>query len=95
MGLINTYTDANKVTDTALKVQYAVVPDKYTSTGWVEDPDSGAESCVTYERIFYRVHRYATKSYSYVGMDYSTAVACQNAKVAKYTRNYSKVIVEE
>ena len=95
MGLINTYTDANKVTDQLLRVQYAVVPDKCSYTGWVEqESPSGAtyEVWTTYDKMYYRVFRYATKSYSYVGMDETTAKACLNAKVSQYTRGYSRVV---
>ena len=82
MGLLSSYNDTNKVTDTALRVQYAVEPDTYEYVGWQKDPDRDVSSWVTFERPYYRVHRYATKSYSYVGMDEATAISCQNAKIA-------------
>ena len=91
MGLLSSYSDYNKVTSTALKVQYAVEPDRYEYTGWVEDPERDVSSWVTYDRPYYRVTRYATKSYSYVGMDEATAISCQNAKVSQYTRSFSRV----
>ena len=90
MGLLTSYSDYNKVTETALKVQYAVEPDRYEYTGWVEDPERDVSSWVTYDRPYYRVTRYATKSYSYVGMDEATAISCQNAKVSQYTRSFSR-----
>lgn len=76
MGLLTSYSDYNKVTHTALKVQYAVVPDKYEYVGWYPDPERDVSSWVTYDRPYYRVTRYATKSYSYVGMDEATALCC-------------------
>lgn len=41
---------------------------------------------------YYRVTRYAQKQYEYVGMDYATAVSCQNAKIQQYTRSYSRIV---
>ena len=79
MGLLSSYSNYNKVTDNALRVQYAVEPDIYTYTGWITEPsESGGtvERWVSYKKMFYRVHRYATKSYSYVGMDEATALSC-------------------
>ena len=90
MGLLSSYNDYNKVTHSALKVQYAVVPDTYEFVGWYGE-EGKVSSWVTFNRPFYRVTRYATKSYSYVGMDEATALCCQNAKVSQYTRPYSRV----
>jgi len=95
MGLLTTYNDTNKVTDSALRVQYAVESDKCAYRGWIDAPmpDGGTvQVWVDGEKWFYRVHRYATKSYSYVGMDEATAKACQNAKIAQYTRAFSRVV---
>ena len=39
----------------------------------------------------YEVTRYATKSYSFVGMDRTTAKSCASAKRSQYTRQYSRV----
>ena len=35
--------------------------------------------------------RYATKNYSFVGMDHETAEACAQAKIAQYTRSHRRV----
>jgi hypothetical protein len=40
-----------------------------------------------YALPIYQFQRIATKSYSYVGMNEATAKACQDAKLAQYTRN--------
>lgn len=36
----------------------------------------------------YEFHRLATKEYSYVGMTEAAAKACQDAKLAQYTRKF-------
>ena len=92
MGLLNYYNDSNKVVDTALQVQYACVPETYEAHGWIPDPNLSSLSVLTdYTAQYWVVHRYATKSYGYVGMDYNTAISCQNAKVNQYTRPFSRV----
>ena len=40
---------------------------------------------------YYKVTRYATKNYSFVGMDRATAMQCAEAKVAQYTRGHTHV----
>ena len=40
---------------------------------------------------YYKVTRYATKNYSFVGMNYATASKCAAAKVAQYTRGHTHV----
>lgn len=40
---------------------------------------------------YYQLTRYCTKSYSYVGMDYQTAVECASVKRAQYTRDYARI----
>ena len=93
MGLLSSYGNFNKVTNTALQVKYAVEPDSYDYTGWVEDEGAETSTLIKYSRPFFRIHRYATKSYSYVGMDDATALSCQSDKIAMYTRPYSRVIM--
>ena len=39
---------------------------------------------------FYRYTRTRTKSYSYIGLDRATAIACANAMNEKYTRLYRR-----
>lgn len=85
MGLLTEYNDSNKVTNTALNIKYSVEEDSFTAT----NPD-GTSSTTRY----YRCTRYAQKQYMYVGMDYTTALSCQNAKISQYTRNYSRITGE-
>lgn len=40
---------------------------------------------------YYKLTRYCTKSYAYVGMDYQTAKDCASAKRAQYTRDYARL----
>lgn len=40
---------------------------------------------------YYKVTRYATKNYSFVGMDRATAMQCAEAKAAQYTRGHTHV----
>ena len=81
MDLLSTYSNTNKVTDTALNVKYSV--EMGTMTKKVYPEGKGSYGGVQYVQTpYYRVTRYATKQYNYVGMDYNTAVSCQNAKIA-------------
>ena len=81
MALLNSYGNANKVTDTALNVKYSVEMGTMTRKEYPEG--KGSTGGVQYVQTpYYRVTRYATKKYNYVGMDYATAVSCQNAKIA-------------
>ena len=50
-----------------------------------------SEPVIELSTSYYLVTRYATKTYSYVGMDYKTAAECASAKRAQYTRNYATV----
>lgn len=91
MALLSAYNDYNKVTSTALNVKYSI--EMGTMTKKVTTGGKGSSGSTQYiDEPYYRVTRYATKSYSYVGMDYNTAVACQNAKISQYTRPYSRIV---
>lgn len=67
------WADSNKVTDEPLQIRYAA---KY----------GGSLGGRKLEGKAYEYHRYATKTYRYVGMDERTARACAEAKLAQYTR---------
>lgn len=74
MSLLNSHSNStNKVTHTALDVRYEA--GDFT---WGALPGG-----LTSPR---EVHRYATKSYSYVGMTLAAAKTCAAAKRNKYTR---------
>lgn len=76
MGYCTYYDDRNKVTYQGLMIKYRVEPYQFEANGGQ-----------TYNG--YMATRYATKYYSYVGMDASTAKSCQDAKLAQYTRLYA------
>ncbi len=87
MALLTSYGDYNKVTDSALNVKYSV------EMGTMRMIGTGAQGqTVVYNQPYYRVSRYAQKQYEYVGMNYETAVSCQNAKIDQYTRSYSRIV---
>ena len=85
MGLFTTYNDENKVTHSGLAIRYSIEPEYKSVT----------LSGETYTTKYYRVSRYATKRYSYVGMDYTTARQCAEAKANQYYRNYSIIGMNE
>lgn len=82
MALLNTYGAANRVVTEDKVVTYSInrVQGEWTyiisSNQWY-----------TYYTVF-EYHRYCTKTYSYVGMDLTTARNCAAAMVTKYTRNF-------
>lgn len=69
MGLLTTYSAANRVVDSDTPVTYKV-------------------NAIVYEmwHAAYEVHRYKTKSYKYVGMDFATAQQCAATAAAYYQR---------
>lgn len=96
MALLNTYTSTNQVVTQGLVVKYSIEQDTITLAGWHTDPDDpGVEIWSEYEKVFYRCKRYATKRYSYVGLDAATAASCAAAKIAKYTRAYSQITITD
>jgi hypothetical protein len=81
MGLRTDYSDTNLEIDEALRVTYAVMKIS-GSWGWIAANVSGAYS---YMREF---HRYAAKSFKYVGMTHTAAKKCRDAMVKYFTRTY-------
>ena len=83
MGLIGengeTYGDRNLVVEEALRVTYSQMIVN-GSWGWVSGNMSGS---YTQMREF---HRYATKSFRYVGMTYEVAKTCRDDMIAKFSR---------
>lgn len=75
MGLLQTYDNTNKVTWQGLQIKYSCRIEQG------ETNDS--------EYTYYVYSRYATKRYSFVGMDEQTAKDCAAAKLSQYTRSYS------
>ena len=79
MGLLTTWTDANKVTSQGLAVRY-VCEQTYGYDYF------NKEYCIVgalYKRV-------ATKRYSYVGLSIDAAKACAETKKKKYTRSHTR-----
>lgn len=82
MALLNTYTNDNKEIETGLTITYA----KTKVFGvWVAEPIIATGASVTYTEAW-EYRRFAVGTFKYIGLDYSTAIACANAMNAKYTR---------
>lgn len=80
MALRNTHSDANLVIERGLNIHYGHT----TITGsWSY---AAGVSIVTLYTMF-ECHRYATKSFRYVGMTYAAAKACQEAMKTIFTRD--------
>ena len=94
MALLTAYNDTNKVTNNALNVKYSIEMGTMTQKVYPsKGSSSGSSGGIQYvDTPYYRVTRYAQKQYEYVGMDYATAVSCQNAKIQQYTRSYSRIV---
>lgn len=71
--MLNTYTDANKETQSMLSDDISVTLDSRT------------QNPLYYN---WKITRRRTKDYTYVGMDAATAKACMNAKRAMYLRTF-------
>lgn len=81
----DTYGDRNLVIDEALRVTYSKT--KISGAwGYVSANVSGSYS---YMREF---HRYATKSFSYVGMTYDVAKKCRDDMIERFTREFKQSI---
>ena len=80
MGYRTTWGNANKQTSEGLAIRYTCEP--------------LVPSAIVTSTSDFKVTRYATKSYSFVGMDYATASKCAAAKVAQYTRAHTRVTSE-
>ena len=79
MGLITQYSDANLVIEEGLTVTYSRRRVS-GSWGWTAANMSGSYSAMIEH------HRYATKSFRYVGMTYDAAKTCRDAMVKLFTR---------
>ena len=81
MALLTEHSTVNRVIDTALAVNYS----KAVVTGTWSKVYAWGLGSETWTRM-YEMHRYARKSYRYVGMTYAAAQACEAAMIAYYTR---------
>ena len=79
MALLTTYTEANRVINTALTVTYS----KRKIYGSWSYTNLNMQTTIGEA---WEYSRHAVKSYTYVGMDYTTALACRSAMVALYAR---------
>ena len=81
MSLKTSHSDANVVVEEALTVTYSqsVIQGSW---GYTSANVSG------YYTTMREVHRYARKSFRYVGMTFAAAKACRAAMVAKFARAY-------
>ena len=75
-----TYSDANLVVEEALRVVYS----KQNVSGSWSYVSANVSGYYNYMREF---HRYATKSFRYVGMTHDAAKTCRNAMIKKFTRD--------
>lgn len=83
MGLLTTYTDANKVIDSGLTISYSK---SKVFGSWTATSTTASTASVTYNEAW-EYRRHAQGTFRYVGMDYDTALSCANAMVTKYTRS--------
>lgn len=81
MGLLNSYSSANRVVLNGKTVSYSKSR-IYGQWSYV----SGVSVVTIYQAWEY--HRYCQKTYQYVGMDYTTASKCAEEMIKKYTRSY-------
>ena len=81
MSLCTSYSDANVVIEEALTVTYSntIIQGSWSYTS--------ANVTGTYNTMR-EVHRYARKSFRYVGMTYAAAKTCRTAMVALFTRSF-------
>lgn len=77
--MLTSYSDANKVEESSLLVRYSKVRIS-GSWSWVSANVEG------YYAYMWECHRYATKTFRYVGMDKATAISCRDALVTLFTR---------
>lgn len=81
MSLCTSHSDANVVIEEALTVTYSTVIIQ-GSWGYTSGNVSG------YYNTMREVHRYARKSFRYVGMTYAAAKSCRDAMVTLFTRDF-------
>ena len=81
MGLLTSYSSANRVIVTDKTVTYS----KNKIYGqWSYASGTTIQTLGS----VWEYHRYCNKTYMYVGMDRSTAQTCANAMITKYTRTF-------
>ena len=85
MALKTSYSDANIIVEEPLKVTYSTQVIS-GSWGWTSGNVSGS-----YNRMREN-HRYATKRFRYVGMTHDAALACRDALIEKFTRDFKMSI---
>ena len=76
MGLLGTWNANNLVITNGQNTSYSMSLQKGDIDG------DGSQD------YFWEFHRYCTMTFSYVGMDYQTAVACASALTDRYTRKF-------
>lgn len=81
MALKTDYSDANIIVEEPLKVTYST---QIISGSWGYTSGNVSGS---YTRMREN-HRYATKRFRYVGMTHSAALACRDALIEKFTRDF-------
>ena len=81
MSLCTSHSDANVVIEEALTVTYSSVIVQ-GSWGYTSANVSG------YYSTMREVHRYARKSFRYVGMTHAAAKSCRDAMVSLFTRDF-------
>lgn len=81
MALKTDYSDANIIVEEPLNVTYSTQIIS-GSWGWTSGNVSGS-----YTRMREN-HRHATKRFRYVGMTHSAALACRDALITKFTRDF-------
>ncbi len=74
-NLFTTYTDDNMVVSQDLQINY--------EQEWVPAQSDTPG--------YYRVTRYATKSYAFIALTHAAALQCRSAKQAQYTRAYKRI----
>ena len=80
MALLTTYSSANRVVTADSVPTYS---GRLISGEW----SASIDNITTTYYYMYEYHRYRTKEYRYVGMDYSTAIACATSAASYYLRN--------
>lgn len=85
MGLLTSYSSANAVVEEELCVTYSHRRIS-GSWGWTAANVEGSHKYMTEH------HRYARKSFKYVGMTHAAAEKCAKDMVAKFTRTYMESV---
>lgn len=83
MGLLTTYTDANKIVQSGKTRRITCGTPSAPTVSATRDGD-GAITVST--DVWYEMICHSTASFSYVGMDYATASRCRDAMISKFTR---------